>query len=69
MHEAKTNLSRLVRAVEEGEEVLIARANRPVVRLTLVAPAGAGRVFGSAKGLIHMSEDFDAPLDDFVDSA
>ncbi|MCW5620263.1 MAG: type II toxin-antitoxin system Phd/YefM family antitoxin [Burkholderiales bacterium] len=63
VHEAKSTLSQLLAAVERGEEVLIARAGRPVARLTSLDQPGRGMAFGTLKGLIsHMAEDFDAPL-------
>ncbi|MGE0581140.1 MAG: type II toxin-antitoxin system Phd/YefM family antitoxin [Steroidobacteraceae bacterium] len=63
VHEAKSTLSQLIAAVERGEEVLIARAGRPVARLTSLARPHRGMTFGSLKGLVsHMAEDFDAPL-------
>ena len=65
MHEAKTHLSRLVREVEAGEEIVIARGKEPVVRLVPVATSMQARQFGTAKGLIQIHDDFDAPLDDF----
>jgi len=61
MHEAKTELSRLVERALQGEEVLIARAGVPVVRLVPVV-AGRRRL-GQWAGRVHLSEDFDAPLD------
>ena len=65
MHEAKTHLSRLVREAVSGEEIVIARGRLPLVRLVPVTEARKPRVFGSAKGLIEIAEDFDAPLPDF----
>lgn len=63
MHEAKSTLSQLIAAVERGEEVLIARAGRPVARLTSLDRPLRGMTFGSMQGLItHMAGDFDAPL-------
>ncbi|MCY3762622.1 MAG: type II toxin-antitoxin system Phd/YefM family antitoxin [Gemmatimonadetes bacterium] len=63
MHEAKTNLSKLIRRVLSGEEVLIARSGTPVARLGPVEPQRKGpRIPGSARGLVHMKDDFDAPL-------
>ena len=60
VHEAKTNLSKLLEAVERGEDVVISRAGTPVVRLIpFVAPA---RRLGADKGLVTIAEDFDAPL-------
>ena len=60
MHEAKTNLSRLVDRVAEGEEIVIARNGEPVARLTPVK--AAARRPGRLKGRIRMAADFDAPL-------
>lgn len=62
MHEAKTHLSRLVEEVEGGEEILIARAGRPVARLVGLRKEAARRVPGILKGKIRVSDDFDAPL-------
>jgi prevent-host-death family protein len=60
VHEAKTNLSRLLERMEAGEEVVIARAGTPVARLVPV-PAGA-RTPGRLRGRIQIGDDFDAPL-------
>jgi antitoxin (DNA-binding transcriptional repressor) of toxin-antitoxin stability system len=46
VHEAKTNLSKLIAAVERGEEVVIARRDKPVVRLVLEKPVKPKRVLG-----------------------
>ena len=64
VHEAKTHLSRLLERVAAGEEIVIARANRPVARLVPVARPGRRRVPGTGKGRIRLREDFDAPLPD-----
>ena len=63
--EAKAHLSELIEAALRGEEVVIARRNVPVVKLTVVAAAKRRPQFGRCKGLIQMADDFDAPLDDF----
>lgn len=68
MHEAKTTLSKLVELVEAGEEVVIARADRPVARLVPIAPAER-RVLGRWRGMVWMSEDFDAPLPSDLEDA
>lgn len=65
IHEAKTHLSRLIQEVLDGEEVVIARGNVPVARLTLVESARRPRNAGWARGQVQMADDFDAPLDDF----
>ncbi len=49
VHSAKTNLSKLLERAENGEEVIIARAGKPVVRLTPVAAAATGMEEASAK--------------------
>ena len=65
IHEAKTHLSRLLRAVEEGEEVVILRGSRPVARLVAIQSDESPRKLGTAKGLVRVSENFDEPLEDF----
>lgn len=62
MHEAKTELSRLVERALRGEEVVIARAGVPVVRLVPVVNR-AKRKLGQWRGQIQMDEKFDEPLD------
>ena len=61
MHEAKTELSRLVERALQGEDVVIARAGVPVVRLVPVVSRGK-RTLGQWRGQLRMSDDFDAPL-------
>ena len=65
MAEAKARLSELVDAALRGEDVVIARRNRPLVRLTVVKEARLRSVPGLFRGRIDMQPDFDAPLDDF----
>jgi prevent-host-death family protein len=60
VHEAKTHLSRLLEKVEAGEEVIIARAGKPVARLTAITPKQP--VLGSARGTFTLKEGWDAPL-------
>ena len=62
VHEAKTHLSRLLERVEHGEEVVIARAGKPIARLVPIEPAQGKRPIGLYKGQIWMSDDFDEPL-------
>jgi prevent-host-death family protein len=60
VHEAKTQLSRLLDRVARGEEVIIARNGRPVAKLVpLPAPS---RRPGRLKGRLRIAKDFDAPL-------
>lgn len=67
IHEAKTHLSRLVDAAVRGEEVVIARANRPLVKLVPIEEAVPPRRLGTAAGEVKISADFDGPLADFED--
>ena len=61
MHEAKTNLSKLVARAEAGEEIVIAKGKQPKVKLVPVA-AKPKRVFGSLKGKIRLDDSFFDPL-------
>jgi prevent-host-death family protein len=65
IHEAKSQLSRLIEAVVSGEEVVIAKAGTPLVRLVPVDQKPKLR-FGLMKGKIKIAEDFDAPLPEDV---
>jgi prevent-host-death family protein len=65
IHEAKTNLSKLIDKVLKGESVVISKSNKPLVKLVLVDEMKNKRTLGTAKGLIKISEDFDAPLEEF----
>jgi len=59
MHEAKTNLSRLVDDVANGEEVVIAKAGKPVAKLVAIAPERKLRKPGGWEGKVWMADDFD----------
>jgi prevent-host-death family protein len=67
IHEAKTQLSKLIEKVKKGEEVIISKYNKPVVKLVLIEELKSKRRLNTAKGLIVMSEDFDSPLEDLED--
>jgi prevent-host-death family protein len=70
IHEAKTHLSRLLEAVERGEEVVIARAGHPIATLSPYRPPRR-RIAppGSMQGRDWwMSDDFNAPIDDLFES-
>jgi len=62
IHEAKTHLSKLLARVAAGEEVVIAKAGKPVARLVPLASAPRKRVLGTAKGDFTVPDDFDDPL-------
>jgi antitoxin (DNA-binding transcriptional repressor) of toxin-antitoxin stability system len=66
IHEAKTHLSRLLERVRCGEDVVIARAGRPIACLTRLPQEPTERRPGSARGQIEIAPDFDAPLPDDV---
>jgi len=61
VHDAKTNLSRLIAQALAGGDVVIARGSVPVVRLVPIEPHGR-RVFGALKGKIALDARFDEPL-------
>jgi prevent-host-death family protein len=63
--EAKGRLAELIEAAMRGERVVIARDNKHAVQLVPLSSAPGQRRAGTAKGLITMREDFDAPLPDF----
>ena len=63
LHDAKTHLSRLVEAAAKGEEIVIAKAGRPMARLVPLRPsARKERKPGALKGKIWVAGDFDAPM-------
>ncbi len=64
VHHAKTHLSKLIAAAERGEEVIIARGNKPAVRMSAIESADVRpkREFGAMKGLIALDERFFEPL-------
>jgi prevent-host-death family protein len=65
--EAKTHLSKLIEQVELGGEVIIARAGKPVARLTRLEPVKKPIRYGLMKGEIWIADDFDDPLpEDFL---
>ncbi|MGB7565773.1 MAG: type II toxin-antitoxin system prevent-host-death family antitoxin [Prochlorococcaceae cyanobacterium] len=65
VHEAKTQLSRLLQEVEAGQAVVIARAGVPIARLVPVQGNAAGIAPpGALRGEISIADDFDRPLDE-----
>ena len=62
VHEAKTNLSELLKKVEAGEEIVIARAGKPVARLVPASGFRSKRTLGTARGLVTIADDFNDPL-------
>lgn len=64
IHEAKSRLSELVEHAMNGEEVIIAKAGQPMVRLVPIHAAESPRVGGQWKGRVRIAEDFDILPDD-----
>ncbi len=62
VHQAKTHLSRLLRRVAAGEEIIIAKAGRPLARLVPFRERRENRRLGTERGRIVVAHDFDAPL-------
>ena len=68
IHEAKTHLSKLIQRALDGEEIVIAKGKQPMVQLVVVPEMRPQRRLGGAKDVIlHMTDDFDAPLDDLAE--
>lgn len=62
IHHAKTNLSKLIQQAENGEEIIIARAGKPAVKLVPVAKEKSCKsLLGSGIGKVWISENFDSP--------
>lgn len=66
VHEAKTQLSQLLLRISMGEDVVIAKAGKPVARLVPYTAQPVQRVPGSAQGQVWIAPDFNAPLPDEV---
>lgn len=64
--EAKQNLAELIDAALHGEQIIITRDAQHVVQLVPFPAKGRNRHAGTAKGLIVLADDFDAPLPDFA---
>ena len=62
IHAAKTYPSSLLEEVAAGEEILIAKAGKPIARLVPLEKPDVRKTFGMLKGKIWMSDDLDAPL-------
>jgi prevent-host-death family protein len=69
MHEAKTNLSKLVERVEGGEEIVITRRGEPAVRLVPERQSGGfASLAGAWRGRVKIADDFDELPDDLAEA-
>lgn len=59
VHEAKARLSELIEKTLRGEEIVIAKRNKPLIRLVPFTDKASGRKLGTAKGLVRIHDDFD----------
>ena len=66
MHEAKTNLSKLIAFLEKGEEIIIAKAGSPVAKLVSYTPNKKRRISNLLKGQVTYLEDFDSSNDEIT---
>ena len=69
IHDAKTQFSKLIDAVTQGEEIVIARAGKPVAMLVPMPAQKTARKPGAMKGKIKIATDFDSPLPDDLQAA
>ena len=69
VHEAKTRFSKLLKRVQLGEEIIIAKAGKPVARLVPFAQHPSARKPGTAKGLVTIGANFDAALPEEIQTA
>ena len=65
IYEAKTHFSQLILKAIAGEEIIIAKRNKPVAKLVQFTTSKQQRKLGSAKGKIFIADDFNCLLDDF----
>ncbi len=66
IHEAKTHLSRFVKQAAAGEEIIIAKAGKPMARLVPLSHTPSRRNLGMFKGQLNVPDNFDEPLSDEV---
>jgi prevent-host-death family protein len=67
LNHARTQLPELVRQAARGEDVILTDGGEPVAKIIPITRVQGPREFGSARGLIHMADDFDEPLEEFID--
>ena len=66
IYDAKAHLSKLIDRVAKGEEIIISKAGKPIIKLVPITPAKPKRYFGVLQGKIEIADDFDAPLPNIV---
>lgn len=66
IHEAKTNLSKLIVFLEQGEEIIIAKAGNPIARLVSYIPSKKKRIPNSLKGKVLFYEDLNSSNDEIT---
>jgi prevent-host-death family protein len=66
IHQAKTELSKLIERAEAGEDIVIARAGKPVAKLVALTPQVRRRRLGLLDGRFKIPDDFNAPLPEIV---
>jgi prevent-host-death family protein len=67
IHEAKNHLSRLLERVRSGEEIIIAKAGKPIAKLSPLVTTTVRRSPGGDRGKVMIMPDFDAPSPEFDD--
>ena len=69
LQEAESQLAKLIEEAASGEEVVITRSDGASFKIVPISSTKPHPMFGSARGLVRMSDDFDDPLEDFKDYA
>lgn len=68
IHEAKTQLARLIQQVSDGDEIVITRAGKPIARLVACAEPSVPRTPGCWRGQVQMADDFDETPEEIINS-
>lgn len=69
IHEAKIHLSKLIQQALAGEEIIIAKGKKPLVKLSVLPEVRVQRRIGGAKGMVlYIADDFNEPLEGFEES-
>jgi prevent-host-death family protein len=67
LQKAKEHFNELIELAAKGEDIIIAKNDKPFVKITTMIKPKKKRTFGSAKGMFKISPDFDAPLEEFAE--